>query len=916
MRLSSGTRVGSYEILAPLGSGGMGEVYRARDTRLKRDVAVKVLPGAWASESERVNRLQREAELLAAMNHPGIAAIYGLEEAQGFNALILELVDGETLAERVVRGRVAERETLSIARQLVDAFDAAHERGIVHRDLKPANIKIRGDGTVKVLDFGIAKMLNPSAVTATATAATMTSPPATEAGVVMGTPAYMSPEQVRGLAVDKRTDIWAFGCVVYEMLSGRSGFARSSSADTVAAVLERELDWNAVPPSTPPSLARLVRRCLEKDRAQRLRDIADARSDLDEALRELEAGPRASLVRPVVRLRWLAPTALLAGVAVLATALWIASRPAPRTADSGPAFRRVVADGSFATEPAMSRDGTLMVYASDRAGDGQLDLWLQRTAGGQPIRLTSDPADDREPDISPDGSLVAFRSLTGRGGVYVIPVLGGNPRLVAEGGRGPRFSSDGGRITYWTGPWLGGPRTKGSSVFVVPATGGQPTRIAPEFTVARSPVWAPSGEALLFFGSRESAMRAAAAEVDWWWTALDGSPPVATGAYTVMKAKGLSGSSENNTINPAPDALPVQWTRDGVIFSARLGDAVNLWRLQIDGTPGRVVADSLVRLTYGAGADLDPSIDGASRIAFRVAAEVAVSLRLPLDSNTGRTRGAVVRETAAAGGEANGRNSLDDAGRLLVYPKARSNESEIWVKDLATGQERHLATTPPAQLNPIVSHRGAQIAYTVSERGVDSGYVIPLAGGTARKVCDGCTLFGWLADDRRILTLNAAGVRVRLVDVDSSTSVDVLDDPSVGRVDISPDGRWLAFSSAAGIWNAPFTPGRPIADRARIPVLTGRPFEGSAERPCGWSPDSRLLYLLLERDGFRDLFAQRIDPAKGTPSGEPFLVQHLHDPRRRWGSTPYGTAIVSNSFVFNQTETTGSIWLLDPSPSR
>jgi dipeptidyl aminopeptidase/acylaminoacyl peptidase len=436
----------------------------------------------------------------------------------------------------------------------------------------------------------------------------------------------------------------------------------------VAAVLERELDWSALPPSTPPSLARLMRRCLEKDRAHRLRDIADARSDLDEALREVEAGPRASTVPPVARVRWLAPAALIGGVTVVTTALWIASRAAPRTAATGPAFRRVVADGSFATEPAISRDGSLVVYASDRAGDGQLDLWLQRTAGGPPIRLTADPADDREPNISPDGSLVAFRSLAGRSGVYVIPVLGGNPRLVAEGGQRPQFSSDGGRITYWTGSWLGGPRTEGSAVFVVPATGGQTTRIAPEFAVARSPVWAPSGEALLFFGSRENATRGPAEEVDWWWAPLDGSRPIATGAYAVMKAIGLSGNAENNMINPTPDALPLQWTQDGVIFSARLGDAVNLWRLQIDGR-GRVVADSLVRLTYGAGADLDPSVDGTGRIAFRVAAEIAVSLRLPLDSNAGRTRGAVVRETATAGGNVNGRNSLDDAGRRWSTPK-------------------------------------------------------------------------------------------------------------------------------------------------------------------------------------------------------------------------------------------------------
>ena len=912
MRLRYGARVASYEILNPLGSGGMGEVYRARDTRLKRDVAVKVLPSAVSTDSRLIERLRHEAELLAAINHPGIAAIYAIEESEGFDALILELVDGETLAERMMRAPVPIREAIAIARQLVDAFDAAHERDIVHRDLKPANVKIRSDGTVKVLDFGIGKLLNAPSVVAAATTITVDAPAATADGVVVGTPAYMSPEQIRGSAIDRRTDIWSFGCVLFELLSRRSAFARSTTADTIAAVLDRELEWNDLPPSTPPSLARLVRRCLEKDRAQRLRDIADARSDLDQALLELEGPAPASPAHGAGRMRWVA---LIAFTAVLGSAVWMASRVRPRAADTGPAFRRIVADGSFVTEPELSRDGSLMVYASDRAGDSQLDLWLQRTGGGRPIRLTSNPADDREPTISPDGSLVAFRSFAGRSGIYVMPALGGDARLIADGGRDPTFSSDGGSVAYWAGSWLGGPRTLGTAVFVVPTTGGPPTRIAPNFAVARNPVWSPDGKGLLFFGSRERPAKDLLTNVDWWWASVDGSEPVATGAYAVLNASGLAGSAENNSINPAPDVLPDRWTADGVVFSARHGDSVNLWRIQIDQTSGRVVAGSLERLTYGAGGDLDPSIDDAGRIAFRVAADTAVSLRLPLDANAGRTRGAIVRETAFAFADPNGRNSMDDAGRLLVYPRAQRNESEIWVKDLATAQERHLATTSLSQLNPILSHRGARVAYTVSERGVESGYVIPLAGGTARKVCEGCSLQGWLADDRRILTLNTTGIRVRLIDVDTNVSVDVLDDPAAGRVDPSPDGRWLSFSAAGRLWTAPFTPGKRIVDTDRIPVMIKPSFEGAAERACGWSPDSRLLYLLLERDGFRDLYAQAIDTARGTPVGEAFLVQHLHDPRRRWGSTPYGTAIVSNAFVFNQVETTSSIWLRVPTSS-
>jgi serine/threonine protein kinase len=282
MSLEAGTRVGNLEILSLLGAGGMGEVYRARDPRLKRDVAVKVLPDRVAADADRVARFQREAQLLATLNHPNIAAVYGVEEAAGTPAIVLELVEGQTLADRLERGPIPITEALAIARQIADALDAAHERGIVHRDLKPGNVKVRDDGMVKVLDFGLAKAIEGTGAEGDRQDfSTMTSPAMTRHGVILGTPAYMSPEQARGTTVDKRTDIWAFGCVLYEMLAGRFAFAGPTASDTIVAILERTPDWSALPAATPPAIRHLVERCLEKDRRLRLRDIGDARSDLD-----------------------------------------------------------------------------------------------------------------------------------------------------------------------------------------------------------------------------------------------------------------------------------------------------------------------------------------------------------------------------------------------------------------------------------------------------------------------------------------------------------------------------------------------------------------------------------------------------------------------------------------------------------
>src|SRR6201998_974732 len=285
MSVKAGTQLGSYEITSPIGAGGMGEVYQAHDTKLGRDVAIKILPEAFAHDSERLSRFQREAKILASLNHPNIATIYGLEHSNGTHFLIMELVAGETLADRVKReGAVPIEEALKIAIQIAEALEAAHEKGIIHRDLKPANVKVTPEGKVKVLDFGLAKAFAGDGVNEDPSNSPTLSMAATMHGVILGTAAYMSPEQARGKSVDKRTDIWAFGCVLYELLTGKQAFAGDDITDILAAVVRAEPDWQALPAATPVQVRGLIRRCLQKDKTLRLRDAGDARIEIQEAL--------------------------------------------------------------------------------------------------------------------------------------------------------------------------------------------------------------------------------------------------------------------------------------------------------------------------------------------------------------------------------------------------------------------------------------------------------------------------------------------------------------------------------------------------------------------------------------------------------------------------------------------------------
>jgi serine/threonine protein kinase len=336
MPLAAGTKLGPYAITSPLGAGGMGEVYLAQDARLGRCVAIKILPDKFSRDAQRMARFDREAKGLASLNHPNIAALYGLEESSGVRALVMEFVDGPTLAERVANGPLPLDETLPIAKQIAEALEYAHERGIIHRDLKPANVKITPNGTAKVLDFGLAKTLEDDFSTTDIPTSPTMSQAATQAGILLGTAAYMSPEQARGKKVDRRADIWSFGAVLYEMLTGKPTFAGETISDTLAAVIRAEPDWSALPGNVPPSIVRLVRRCLTKDPNQRLRDSGEARIALDAAISgtpEDAAAPATTTEQTQPLWRRALPWALAAIAIALAIAFsslyWRASQPEP-----------------------------------------------------------------------------------------------------------------------------------------------------------------------------------------------------------------------------------------------------------------------------------------------------------------------------------------------------------------------------------------------------------------------------------------------------------------------------------------------------------------------------------------------------------------------------------------------------------
>jgi serine/threonine protein kinase len=508
MPLTAGERLGPYEVLAPIGAGGMGEVYRARDTKLGRDVALKVLPQAFAADAERMVRFRREAQVLASLNHSNIAAIYGFEDSSHVHALVMELVEGPTLADRIKTGTIPIEEALLIAKQISEAVEYAHERGIIHRDLKPANIKLTNNDAVKILDFGLAKALDTEVSPADISSSPTISRMATQAGIILGTAAYMSPEQAKGKSVDRRTDIWAFGCVLYEMLTGKMAFSGETVTDTLAAVIKSEPDWAALPTSTPPAIRNLLQRCLKKDAKQRLQAIGDARIAMDEAGSGVpqDSSPPIPAAVPAPSMRWwmVAAAALIAlAAAGGALLLWLRF-PQPIALDAyilPPEKTSFTLTSDDAAGPVvLSKDGRQIAFAA--ADDKGVNHIYVRDLDDKEARLVPGTEGANYPFWSADGKSLGFSS---EGKIRRVGVSGGPVLDICNAVR-PRGGTWGADGTILFAP------DATSSIFRVSASSGstpvQVTTLDAAHTTNRWPVLLPDGKHFIYFATNHSDPRA------------------------------------------------------------------------------------------------------------------------------------------------------------------------------------------------------------------------------------------------------------------------------------------------------------------------------------------------------------------------------------------------------------------------
>lgn len=686
-----GQSVAHYRVTARLGAGGMGEVYRATDTRLNRDVAIKVLPASFAADTQSMARFEREAQALASLNHPGIASIYGLEESNGIRGIVMELVEGNTLADRLRQGAMPLEEGLNAAKQVAEALEYAHERGIIHRDLKPGNIKITPEGKVKLLDFGLAKAIEGDSATSDISSSPTLSIAATQAGIILGTAAYMSPEQAKGKPVDRRADIWAFGVLLFEMLTGKPLYAGETTSEILARVIEREPDLERMPANTPPRIRELMRRCLTKDPRQRLRDIGEARITLEEYLANPGAAQAAAgAAVPAANQRGYQPFLWLAGGLVLgALAVGVGFWKA-RPAQSTQPMMRFSAVTNFTgvdAQPSFSPDGRSVAFVSNRGGS--LDIWVGLVSGGSPVRVTNDPNFKAWPHWSPDGSEISYSRLNESGlwDVWTVPALGGAPRKLLSNANGSAWSPDGKAIAYGD--------SSRRTLWICDATGSnareltQPERIAWH----QQPAFSHDGRRIAFVRR-------------------------GPGPYSELASVEVStGKEEPLTEDRALSLSPV-WSIDDqfVYFSSTRGGSMNIWKAPSHGGPP-------IQITAGRGDEvaLDLSADG-HRMVFDSQRSATNLMEVQLDAaaETGRRwlTTDVSRGTLAPVYSPDGR-------RIAYFTNRKGAEKEaIWIMDADGSNPVKLVEDGYLNVFPRWSRDGQSLIFTARHHGIESTRIL------------------------------------------------------------------------------------------------------------------------------------------------------------------------------------------------